>query len=666
MFFLVAGASLDAGCSQAPPITVSLSPSAAQAIDQGQTLTLNATVTNGQGVVWSLTGPGSLSATNGSSVTYSAPTTNLTPVQASVTATSSTDSKKSASVQITVNPLPVIPNQTLPAGSVGTPYSQALSHTGGTGAMQWSVYDGPIVTGTSVGGAVPNGLSLDPKMGIISGTPTAGGTWYFEATITDATGASAVNPFLSIQINAAATAANPVPFLDQAVVPSAVVPGSATFTLNVSGAGFASGATVFFNTSSLVTSYADSGHLTAIVPASEIATAGTAVVTVVNPAPGGGRSNSSYLQVGSPQGVISFANAAGSPMHVGGASALAVADFNEDGKPDLAVGGSIVVNIMLGRGDGTFATPPGSPIPVPSPPYNDAGTPYVGPALAVGDFNHSGHWGLAVGLDQNMAADILLGKGDGTFQFSSTPANTLGTPTNSLTPADFNRDGNLDVLATTNVLGQSPVTLLGYSAGAFNSVPQNFPGNRQVVGNSAAAGDFNADGVIDVAVVGLDLTSGKGTGYVLPGQGDGTFLLGQLLPFTGPIVASDFNGDGKLDLAVCDSGGNNVTILFGDGAGNFTVAASSPIAVGHNPDAIVAGDFNNDGKQDLAIANFADNTITLLLGNGDGSFTAASGSPYAVGKGPIQIVAADFDGDGRLDLAVLNITDGTVSVMLQK
>ncbi len=82
--------------------------------------------------------------------------------------------------------------------------------------------------------------------------------------------------------------------------------------------------------------------------------------------------------------------------------------------------------------------------------------------------------------------------------------------------------------------------------------------------------------------------------------------------------------------------------------------------------AIIAGDFNNDDKLDLAIANYVDNTITLLLGNGDGTFTPASGSPYPVGQGPYQIAAGDFNGDGKLDLAVTNLAGGTVSILLQQ
>jgi hypothetical protein len=154
------------------------------------------------------------------------------------------------------------------------------------------------------------------------------------------------------------------------------------------------------------------------------------------------------------------------------------------------------------------------------------------------------------------------------------------------------------------------------------------------------------------------------------GKGDGTFTSAPGSPISlgtslSAVVAADFNGDGKLDLAVTDSTTNTVTVLLGNGDGTF--GPPSAISVGNGPVAIVAGDFNSDGKLDLAVVNDLDGTVTLLLGNGDGTFAQAAGSPYAVGTGPSQIVAADFNGDGKLDLAVVtSANDGTVSIFLQQ
>jgi hypothetical protein len=662
------------GCSSSssPPISVSLSPSSSQAIDQGQTVVITASVTNdpsSKGVSWSLTGQGSLSNSATASVTYTSPATTLTSAQqATVTATSAADPTKSASLQVTVNPYPQIPFQTLASGSVGTPYSQTIALTGGTPPFQWTVYDGPIITGYEVGGAVPDGLQMNTNSGVVSGTPTGGGTWYFEATVTDAAGVTAIDGFLSIQINPTGAPGNPVPLLNQPLVPTAVAPGASGFTLSVSGTGFVSGATIDFNHAPLTTTFVDSEHLTATVPAADVASAGTAAVTVVNPGPGGGSSNVVHFQVAAPETTVNFANAANSPLQVPEPFGIVAADFNEDGKPDLAISANVRMYVFLGNGDGTFAPTATSPVNVPSPPYDDLASPYVGP-IAVGDFNHSGHLGLAVGEFNNEAAVILLGNGNGTFAPSSASfANAFGMPITAIAAADFNADGNLDLAIANEISGQSPVAL-GYGNGVFNAAGVFYTGGFSV---GEAVGDFNADGKLDVVMAssGVNANSSQVSGVTVSlGNGDGTFTLASGSPIPlgqslSAIVTADFNGDGKLDLAVTDSVGNAVLILLGNGDGTF--GAPTTIAVGNGPDAIIAADFNNDGKLDLAVANYGDGTITLLLGNGDGTFTQASGSPYTVAQYPYQISAADFNGDGKLDLATANLSDGTVSILLQQ
>jgi hypothetical protein len=131
-------------------------------------------------------------------------------------------------------------------------------------------------------------------------------------------------------------------------------------------------------------------------------------------------------------------------------------------------------------------------------------------------------------------------------------------------------------------------------------------------------------------------------------------------PFS--IAAADFNHDGWPDVAVTNSGENTVGILLGNGDGTFQPQVT--YAVGAGPFAVAVGDFNNDGNPDLAVTNFSANTVSILLGKTDGTFQPQH--TFATGGGPVAVVVADFNSDGQLDLAVVNNLDNTVSILLGK
>ena len=177
---------------------VSISPSTAQTMDQGQTLPLTATVqhdnTAAAGASWTVSGGGTLTSVTTTSATYNPPTTVSSPFMANVTATSVAQSSVSASVQITVNPAPAISTTTLPAGLVGSAYSTTLSSTGGSGPITWSL---------ASGGSLPTGLTLS-SAGVISGTPTASGVSTITLKITDSSPiapVSATSGALTLTVN---------------------------------------------------------------------------------------------------------------------------------------------------------------------------------------------------------------------------------------------------------------------------------------------------------------------------------------------------------------------------------------------------------------------------------------------------------------------------------
>ena len=325
-------------------------------------------------------------------------------------------------------------------------------------------------------------------------------------------------------------------------------------------------------------------------------------------------------------------------------TSVATGDFNGDGKLDLAVTNffSASVSVLLGTGTGSVGA------------KTDFATGNNPQSVAIGDFNGDGNLDLAV-ANFSSTVSILLGTGTGSFGAKTDFA--TGNNAGSVAVGDFNGDGKLD-LATANLNGGVSI-LLGTGTGSFGAKTDFAAGSGP---SSVAVGDFNGDGKLDLAVT----NSSSATVSIFLGTGTGSF--GAKTDFaTGAVPKSvaigDFNADGKLDLAVANFSGDSVSVLLGTGTGTF--GAKTDFSTGTFPFSVAVGDFNNDGKLDLAVANNGNsfgNTVSVLPGTGSGSFGART--DLNTGAGPTSVAVGDFNIDGKLDLAVTNQVDDTVGILL--
>jgi hypothetical protein len=347
--------------------------------------------------------------------------------------------------------------------------------------------------------------------------------------------------------------------------------------------------------------------------------------------------------------------AAGSPVQVGsGPFALVVADFNGDTIADLAVSNSAdaSVTVLLGNGKGGFS-PTGAPVHTGNGPFS----------LVVGDFNGDGKLDLAIANSGDNTVTILLGDGHGGFAESSGSPIQTGAGPISLTVADFNSDGYAD-LVVANAAGPFTI-LLGNGHGGFTPVANSLACSSPP--NSVSAVDISLDLIPDLIFAeagGVEWFSGNGDGtFSAPLVPAGAYSTGGTLPVAMAVADFNSNGNGAAAVAVANLLSGNVSILSDTGVGFLNSRAI--YSTGTSPESVAFGDFNGDGALDLAIVNSDDNDVTLLFDIRGRAFVAP-GSPLPAGPSPFSIVVADFNGDGRADLAIANFTTGTVTILLGK
>jgi hypothetical protein len=417
----------------------------------------------------------------------------------------------------------------------------------------------------------------------------------------------------------------------------AVAPGISAFALTVYGANFVPGAVVNWNGSPRLTTFVSVREVQAQIPSSDTLNATAAIITVTNPAPGGGNSSSSYAQfeVHAPTAGIMPNRPT---TYFVDPWTIVPAAFNGNGVLDFLGFAVEGVAIFAGNGSGSFQ----EQVTLGPLGYGIGGVAY-------GDFNGDGIEDVVyVSGNPNLPFNeaqlsVMLGDGNGQYHLGS----TFGGYAYAIAVGDFNGDGKLDIAAIDGNLN----IYLGNGDGTFQQ-GQNFAFG----GGSVFAGDFNGDGKLDLVVESPNILSSEGVLALLVGNGDGTFQDPVVVPGSvrtqacqTELVVSDFNGDGNLDLAFCNA--DQIVIAMGKGDGTFK--KPTYVAGGYARQfAFAAGDFNSDGMVDLVSSHTGyDYQFWTLLGNGDGTFQSKQVMQHLPGAyaGVLGIITGDFNSDGLLD-----------------
>ncbi|HEV3229753.1 MAG TPA: VCBS repeat-containing protein [Solirubrobacteraceae bacterium] len=373
---------------------------------------------------------------------------------------------------------------------------------------------------------------------------------------------------------------------------------------------------------------------------------------------------------------ITFQAPPNSPVASGGdAFALAkTATRPTVSTPDLIVSNPTAgtITVLLGDGKGGFAIAPGSPL------SSGGGGPTGIAVSGLGYYTTplpSGHTpgggSIAVANSTTNNVSLLLGNGSGAF--GPAPGSPFAVGGTGPVALGIVSNGAGGFLAAANA-GSANVSVLAPNpdGSGFSGL---VPGSPFATGlhsvTAMAVGDFNGDGSPDVALV-----DGSGSGpanvAVLLGNKQGGFTPAPGSPFSSgggspdAIAVGDFNDDGKLDLAVANFGSNTVSVLLGDGHGGFALAPGSPFSSGGaGPTGLAPWDFNGDGREDLSVINGMSSTLEVFAGDGTGRLTPQPGFPAPTGgSGPAGILAGDLNADDMGDIAIANRQSHNVSILL--
>jgi hypothetical protein len=339
---------------------------------------------------------------------------------------------------------------------------------------------------------------------------------------------------------------------------------------------------------------------------------------------------------------------------------IAAGDLTHNGIPDLAVVGieQAVLDHALGKGNGRFGEW-----------SHDGGTGDAPGFVIFADVDLDGNLDAVTTDADQPFVTVAFGDGKGHFNRGAQPLTGRGYNTQQVAVADLNGDGVPDLVGTSLGVAENPgnvFILLGKRNREFGKALNIGSGGYHPV--AIAVADLNHDNIPDLLVTNFGKQPPYGNIAVLLGKGDGTFAkpvtyrLGQYHDPYG-VTLGDFNGDGNIDMAVTTQRSNEVQIFLGRGDGTFSPPKLYPAGI--DPFSMVTADFNGDGILDLAITNYTTPKqchVSVLLGNGDGSFQRPIRLP--VGLSPVQVVVADFNHDGKPDIATINGGDSTISILL--